>query len=404
MNAKGGKTLFLLILLSAGIIAIFAVGFEFGKIQGYAPPIEGVTNLEAGKPEYVDFSLFWDAWRVIQEKYVDAAKLNYQAMVQGAIKGMVESLGDPYTAFLNPQDTKRFLEDVSGSFEGIGMEIGIREKKLKVIAPLEGTPAQKAGIRSGDHMVKIGDTFTNDMTLDEAVSLIRGPKGTTVELEILRDDWTKAQKFVIERDVIKIPALRWELKEGNIAYLKLFHFSEKANREFQKVAGEILLTNARKLILDLRNNPGGFLEIAVDIAGWFIKNGEVVVIEDFGTDQTRKEYKARGNARFGEYTMVVLINEGSASASEILAGALRDHHGVLLMGKNSFGKGSVQELEKLKDDSSIKVTVANWLTPKGILITGKGLTVDQEVEITEEDFSNNRDPQMEKALEVLRNL
>jgi len=219
----------------------------------------------------------------------------------------------------------------------------------------------------------------------------------------LRDDWTEPRDFAIVRDVVDVPSVAWELREGNIAYIELFHFSERAGSDFQKAAGEILNSQAKRIVLDMRDNPGGFLETAVDIAGWFLKRGEIVVIEDFGEDEMSKEYKAKGNARFSSYPIVVLINEGSASASEILAGALKDNRGVLLVGKRSFGKGSVQELEQL-DDSSLKVTVANWLTPKGSLITGKGLEPDIMVEMTEEDYDQERDPQLDKAIEVLKNL
>lgn len=402
MDSQSNKTFSSLLLVFALIVS-FAGGFYFGKIETVAPPLEGVRDIAEGQPSAVDFSLFWDAWRVLQEKYVDADALDFQAMVYGAIQGMVESLGDPHTVFLTPGDTKRFLEDVSGSFEGIGIEIGVRERQLRVIAPLEGTPAQKAGLRAGDRIVKIDDTLSADITLDEAVALIRGPKGTAVTLGILRDDWTELRDFAIVRDVVDVPSVAWELREGNIAFIELFQFSERAGSDFQKAAGEILNSQAKRIVLDMRDNPGGFLETSVDIAGWFLKRGEIVVIEDFGEDETQKEYKAKGNARFSSYPIVVLINEGSASASEILAGALKDNRGVLLVGKRSFGKGSVQELEQL-DDSSLKVTVANWLTPKGSLITGKGLEPDIIVEMTEEDYDQERDPQLDKAIEVLKNL
>ena len=360
--------------------------------------------MEDGKPGDVDFSLFWDAWRVIQEQYVGQEPLNYEAMVHGAVKGMVESLGDPYTTFLDPKDTKLFLEDLSGSFGGVGMEIGMRESRLQIIAPLEGTPAEKAGLRAGDNILRIGEQFTNDMTIDEAVSLIRGPEGSKVMLLVLRDGWDEPREFDIERATITIPSLEWEFVEGDIAYVRLFQFSEKANQDFQRAANEILASSSQKVIIDVRNNPGGFLQVAIDIAAWFVDRGDIVVIEDSGDKGEREEHKARGNAAFRDHDVVVLINEGSASASEILAGALRDNNQVQLIGKKSFGKGSVQELETLKDQSSLKVTIANWLTPLGNLITGKGLEPDVEVELSDEDFEANRDPQLDKAIEVLKNL
>lgn len=392
-----------LILVSFIIVisASFAFGFQFGK-SSVPTPISGVINKETGQPEGADFSLFWDAWRLLQEKFPEA--LNYQEMVYGAISGMVKSLNDPYTIFLDPEETKIFKEDVAGTFEGVGMEIGIRKEELTVIAPLENTPAQKAGIRAGDKILKINDAFTRDMTIDEAVRFIRGEKGTEVALTIFRQDWEETKEIKIERAVIEVPSLKWELKENNICYLKLYHFTEKARSDFKEAAEEILDSPAQKLILDLRNNPGGYLEVAQDIAGWFLERGEIVVIEDMGENKKKKEYKASGNERLLYYPIVVLINEGSASGSEILAGALRDNRGILLIGETSYGKGSVQQLEELKDKSSLKITIAKWLTPKGELIAKKGLEPDIKIEMTEEDYSEERDPQLDKAIEEIKKI
>ncbi len=390
-------------VLTVAVVASFAGGFYVGQLYGYVAPIKGAANLEVGKPEGIDFSLFWDAWRIVQEEYAGPGPLNFQAMVHGAIKGMVQSLGDPYTTFMTPDNAKIFLEDISGSFSGVGMEIGIRDEKLLVIAPLDGTPAAKAGLRPGDHIVQINkDTVTSDLTIDEAVALIRGPEGTTVTLSILREGWTEPRDFAVERAVISIPSLEWEMRDG-VAYVKIFQFSEKLQGDFADLERNVL-RGTDTIVLDLRNNPGGFLHVAVDIAGWFLQRGELVAIEDFGSDIKREEHRARGNARLYNHKVVVLINEGTASASEILAGALRDNRGVLLVGEKSFGKGSVQELKELKDESSLKVTIATWLTPKGNLIADKGLEPDIKVEITDEDFDAGKDPQLDKAIEVLKNL
>lgn len=390
--------LFVLVILS------FAGGFYVGQIHGYVPPVKGVTNLDAGQPVGSDFSLFWDAWRVIQEEYADAESLDFQAMVQGAIKGMVGSLDDPYTTFMSADDTKIFLDDIAGSFSGIGIEIGIRNEKLQVIAPLEGAPAEKAGLRPGDHIVRINeDTFTSDLSIDEAVTLIRGPEGTTVLLSIMREGWQEPRDFTIKRAIISIPSLKLEFKENRIVHLKIFQFSEQLKSDFEDIE-EDLYKSSDKIVIDLRNNPGGFLHIAVDLAGWFLERGDVVVIEDFGPGQEQEIHKARGNARLNEHKVVVLINGGTASASEILAGALRDNRGILLIGEKSFGKGSVQELKELKDESSLKITVAKWLTPKGSLIAELGLEPDVKIELTDEDFDAKKDPQLDKAIEVLNNL
>ena len=395
--------------IAIAVLFVFVIlgsagGFYVGQITGYVPPVKGVTNLDVGQPAGTDFSLFWDAWRVIQEEYAGPGPLDFKAMVHGAIKGMVGSLGDPYTTFMSPQDTKIFLDDISGSFSGIGIEIGIRDDKLLVIAPLEGAPAERAGLRPGDHIVKINeDTFTSDLTIDEAVTLIRGPEGTPVKLSIMREGWEEPRDFSIVREIINIPSLKLEFKENRIAYLKIFQFSEQLRSDFEDIGGDIF-TSSDKIIIDLRNNPGGFLHIAVDIAGWFLERGDVVVIEDFGPGQEQEVHKARGNAYLYGKAVVVLINGGTASASEILAGALRDNRGILLIGEKSFGKGSVQELKELKDESSLKITVAKWLTPKGSLIAEQGLEPDVKVELTNEDLDEERDPQLDKAIEVLNNL
>lgn len=394
------KKFIITISIILALTACLGLGFYIGgKSIPSRELIEGLINKELGKPQGLDFSLFWDTWNVIEEKYAGRLELNRQGMIYGAISGMVKSLDDPYSVFMNPEDSHRFLEDIKGSFEGIGAEIGIKNGVLTVIAPLEGTPAKRAGLKARDKIIKIDDTLTAELTLDKAVNLIRGPKGTKVVLTIIRAGESKEIEII--RGIIDIPEVRWELKEEDIAYIDIFHFSEEVSREFTKVAVEVLASNARGIVIDLRNNPGGYLERAVDIAGWFLEKGKVVVIEDFGNDK-KKEYRTHGNARLKDFPLVVLINQGSASASEILAGALRDNKAVKLVGEKSFGKGSVQQLEKLKGGASLKITIAKWLTPKGISIMDEGLEPDIKVELTQEDFDNNRDPQLEKAIKILR--
>ena len=387
------KKLFIPIFLTVIILAGFGLGFYFGKSQCKICP-----------PEEIDFSLFWEAYHKLQEKFVEKERLDIQKMIYGAISGMVKSLEDPYTVFLPPEETKRFIEDVKGVFEGVGMEIGIRKGQLQVIAPLEGTPAQRAGLRAGDKILEIDGKPTVDMTIEEAVNLIRGPRGSEVTLTIFREEWEKTKEIKIVREIIEIPSLKWELKDDDIAYIKIYQFSEKANFDFRVAAIEILASPAKKIILDLRNNPGGYLEIAQDISGWFLEKGDIVVVEDFGGKRDQKIYKAEGPSRFLDYPIVILTNQGSASGSEILAGALRDNRGILIIGEKSFGKGSVQELERLKEGSSLKITVAKWLTPKGELITDKGLEPDIKVEMTEEDYEKERDPQLDKAIEIIKEL
>jgi len=392
-----------LVFLIFALIISFGFGFWVGEKQ---------LKCKICSPEEVDFSLFWEAWDKLQKNYVNPEVLDVQKMIYGAISGMVESLGDPYTVFFNPEESKTFLEDVSGRFEGVGTEIGIRKGQLQVIAPLEGTPAQKADLRPGDKIIKIGDVATADISSEEAVSLIRGPKGTEVTLTIMRDGWDAPKEITIERKVIEIPSSKWELLaspgeaggEGDIAYIKLYQFSENIDSDFRKIAAEVLNSPAKKIILDLRNNPGGYLERAQDIAGWFLEKGQVVVIEDFGAGKKQTVYKADGNAKLIDYPMVILINQGSASASEILASALHDNRGIKMIGETSFGKGSVQKLETLTDDSSLKITIAKWLTPKGASITDVGLEPDIKVEMTDEDYKQGRDPQLDKAIEIVKEL
>lgn len=389
----------ILVLVVVAILASFGAGFFIGKKQ---------VVCKICPSEEVDFSLFWEAYDKLQKKYVDPQKFDIKKMIYGAISGMVSSLEDPYTIFLNPEESKKFLEDVSGRFEGVGMEIGIRKEQLQVIAPLEGTPAQKAGLRAGDKILKINDTLTSDLTIDEAINLIRGPKGTEVTLTIFREEWDASKEIKIIREVIEVPSLNWKLKdisdEEQIAYIEIHQFSENATFDFSKAAREILNSPAKKIILDLRNNPGGYLEIAQDIAGWFLEQGQIVVIEDFGGKKEQNIYKAEGNARFLQYPMVILINQGTASAAEILAGALRDNRQIKLIGEKSFGKGSVQELEELRGGAVLKITIARWLTPKGELITDKGLEPDIKAEITEEDYEKGRDPQLDRAIEEIKEM
>ena len=356
----------------------------------------------------VDFSLFWEAYNVLQEKFAEPDKMKTQEIIYGAISGMAGSLEDSYTTFFSREDAKIFMEDVKGVFEGVGMEIGIRDKRLTVIAPLENTPAQKAGFMPGDVIIKIENIFAEELSLEEAVKIIRGPKGTKVNLTVFRDGWKESKVFEVERDVIKIPSLKWELissgankQEKDIAYLKLYHFSSAAENDFKRAAFEILESPAQKIIFDLRNNPGGYLSVARNIAGWFLEDGDVVVFEDFGREGEKKKYSAEGTGKLFPYRVVVLINRGTASGSEILAAALRDNRGVKLIGETSFGKGSVQEMETLSDGSKIKITVANWLTPKGEMIMESGLTPDIEVKMTEEDYKNERDPQLEAAIKEI---
>ncbi|PIP18469.1 MAG: peptidase S41 [Parcubacteria group bacterium CG23_combo_of_CG06-09_8_20_14_all_35_6] len=394
-----------IIIIAVLLIASTFFGFYAGQQEGERKAVNQFFSQGAGEnASNLDFTLFWETWQTLKEKFIDKTKFDNQKMLYGAISGVVNSLKDPYTVFMDPEESKRFFEDVSGKFEGVGMEIGQKKGQLQIISPLEGTPAQKAGLRAGDKIIKIDGIFANELTIDDAVGKIRGDKGTEITLTIFREGWNDTKEFKIVRDVIMVPSLKWEIKNDNIAYIKLYQFSEEAGYDFKKASLEILKSPAKRIILDLRNNPGGYLEISKEIASLFLKKGSVVAIEDFGGKTESKKYIADGNDIFSEFPIVVLINQGSASASEILAGALRDNRQIKLIGETSFGKGSVQEVKNLNNGSSLKVTVAKWLTPKGESISDHGLVPDIEIEITDKDYQDDKDPQLDKALEILETI
>jgi len=388
-NYRGFK--YFLVFLA--MLASFGFGLWSGNSSCPAQPVEGA-----------DLSLFWKTWRTLDDKFVDKGKIDREKMVYGAIEGMVKALDDPYTSFFNPEDSKQFLEDANGSFEGVGMEIGIKKGALQVVSPIENSPAQAAGIRAEDIIVKIDGKSTADMTTDEAVDLIRGVKGTEVTLAIYREEWQETRDIKLVRDVIKVPSLKMEIKDGGIAYIELFQFTEQANDDFRAAAVDIINSGAKRIVLDLRNNPGGYLTVSQDIAGWFLKKGQVVTHEDSGDERATQDYLSEGPSLLEKYPVVVLINGGSASASEILAGALRDNRGIKLVGTKSFGKGSVQQMVPFSDGSSLKVTIAKWLTPNGSQISEIGLAPDYEVQITAADEEAKKDPQLDKAIEIVKEL
>jgi carboxyl-terminal processing protease len=348
----------------------------------------------------VDFGVFWEAWNIIEDEY-KLKPLDYEKMVYGAVSGMVNSLGDPYTAFFTPEDREMFEQDMKGSFSGIGAEIGFKDKFLTIIAPLKGSPAEKAGILTGDKILKVDEKEIIGMNIDEAVSIIRGEKGTKVKLLISRDGLDELKEIEVTRDVIKIETVEWELKSGKIAYIRISQFKEETADEFNSQINNILVSDPAGIIVDLRNNPGGYVNVLEDIAGRFLNQGDVIFTEDFGNEK-KEVYKAKGDNKFKDIPVVVLINEGSASASEIFAGALKDNNGAKLVGKKTFGKGLVQEMQNLKDGSALKITIARWLTPSGVDINKEGIKPDYEVEMIAEDYEKGRDPQLEKAMEMLK--
>jgi len=381
------------IILAAIVLAVFCGGFVVGKQTA-------VCNV--CKPETVDFSLFWDAYTKLKGHFINPDDITDQKIMYGAIEGMTKSLGDPYTSFFDPEQAKAFEQELSGSFEGIGVEVAMKEGQLTVVSPLKNTPGEKAGLKAGDQIIRINNESTADITTEEAVNLIRGKGGTSVTLTIFREGWDQTKDISIIRATIKIPSMEWELKDGDVAYIRLYQFNQALSGDFKKAASEILSSSAKKIVLDMRNNPGGYLEICQEIAGWFMERGQIVTIEDFGKAKGQEQYLTKGNASLAEFPIVVLVNNGSASASEILAGALHDNRNVKLIGEKTFGKGSVQEVVDLQDgDSFLKITIAKWLTPKGVSISDVGLNPDITVEAGEDTA---QDPQLAKALEIIKDL
>jgi carboxyl-terminal processing protease len=354
------------------------------------------------KTQDVDFSLFWKVWDTVKNEYVGKDNLDEKKMFYGALRGLVASAGDPYTVFMDPKVTNDFTSDMAGTFEGVGMEIGLKNDILTVISPLDGTPAWTAGILAGDKIAAINGTSTVGMSVEEAVSKIRGPKDTEVTLSIYRNGFKTAKDFKIKRDTILVKSVKTSFDDKNkIFTIKITSFNNDTKNLFDQAVNEVLKKNPKGIIVDLRNNPGGYLETAVSLASAWIEN-DVVVSEKNAAGNKTDTY-SRGTARLKNYKTVVLINAGSASASEILSGALHDYGKATLVGVKSFGKGSVQTIENFDDGSSVKVTIAEWLTPKGININKQGIEPDIKVDMTEQDYNDSKDPQMDKAIEVINN-
>lgn len=410
-------------------LSIFVFGFGLGgKVNNGSattnnyPLINSSGSQSLEKP---DLSLFWDVWGRVTHDFIDKKAIDPQKMINGAISGMVSSLGDPYTVFLTPEQNKETKEELGGSFDGIGAQLGIKDKKIVVISPISGTPAEKAGLRPNDWIVKIDDKETFDLTLPEAVSKIRGKKGTKVKLSIYRalpkdtssetsasasavpsyNTEEKPMDFEIVRDTILIKSVELDYKDAKngkkVAHLKLLRFGDDTNGEWNNAVSEVVAKyksgQIGGLILDVRNNPGGYLSGSSYIGSEFLKGGNVVLVENSSGD--KKPYPVERVGKLIDIPLVVLINEGSASASEIVAGALQDRGRAKLVGTKSFGKGSVQEVQELSGGAGLHITTSKWLLPSGKWINGTGLMPDYPVEMN--DKNPEADPQLDKALEVL---
>lgn len=400
---KKYRSLFIFIL---GLILAFTLGTSFGR-YGSNKSFSWNDNKIISTSEAIDMAPFWTVWKLLDEKYVPTKKHNAtttdQDRLWGAISGLTNSLGDPYTVFMPPEDAKEFETDISGNFEGIGMEIGIKDGVLSVVSPLKGSPAEKAGLKTGDKIITIDGEPAVNLSTDKAVKLIRGPKDTIVKISVLRGTNTKTLDFAVTRAVITVPTVETEIK-GDVFILRLYNFYAESRSQFNSGLQEFINSKKNKLIIDLRGNPGGYLDVAVDMASWFLPLGKVIVREDFGpnNDQPENVYRSKGYDIFNEnLQLIILVDGGSASASEILAGALKENGKAKLVGEKTYGKGSVQELLPVTKDTSLKVTIAKWLTPTGKSISEDGLVPDITVKITEADIKAGRDPQLDKAIELL---
>jgi carboxyl-terminal processing protease len=388
---------------------VFFSGYYYGKSA--APDVNKISNVlnkTATSTSNVDFASFWKAWQTINENYVPTnstttERVSDEVRVYGAIKGMAESLGDPYTVFFPPAESKTFNEEVSGQIEGVGMQVDIKDGVLTVIAPVKGSPAYNAGIKTGDKIMKINETLTSGLSTDDAVNLIRGKKGTTVKITVIRAGIKDPFEVSIVRDVINLPTVDTETK-GDVFIIQLYSFSAISPNLFRDALRQFVESGKTRLVIDLRGNPGGYLEAAIDMASWFLPAGKVVVKEDFRNQEDAQIYRSKGYNIFNDkLRLVVMIDNGSASASEILAGALHDQGIATLVGVQSFGKGSVQQLFDITENpkTSLKVTIAKWLTPNGISISHQGLTPDVVVKLDEKEFLKGNDTQITKAIEIL---
>jgi carboxyl-terminal processing protease len=405
MSSRKKKILEVVIAVIAGI-ALLGSGFWVGWVAGRKYPtnivVSGVSNIGTPSSTVADFGTFWQAWQLINDNYLRNPSTTNQTKVYGAINGLVNSLGDPYTEFFSPRDNQQFQQDITGDFGGIGAQLGSNANgNIVIIAPLKGTPAANAGLKAEDEIVGINGSSTESMTVDDAVNAIRGNVGTIVTLSILRSGWTKPQDFKLTRSTIQVPNVDFEMK-GTIAHITLNEFTQDADSAFYNALVQAVDNNAQGIVLDLRNDPGGYLEVAVDLSGYFLKPGSPVV-KEVGRSVPEQDYKASGNGALADMPMAILINNGSASAAEILAGALHDDRSIPLVGQHSFGKGTVQELEPLADGAALKLTVAHWVLPSGkILDYGVGLQPTYTVTTTDAQAAAGQDPQLTKALQVVQ--
>jgi carboxyl-terminal processing protease len=389
------------------LVLVFLTGFlaalKIAHSSAFLTPYKLDRDLLREIP-FFDDRLYAEVYGMLKERHVDKGRINDQELFYGALKGMVDAVGDPYTTYFDPETNSEFNDELRGSFEGIGAEIGIKKDRLTVIAPLANSPAEQAGLRAGDIILAVDKQETIGLSLDEVIGLIRGDKGTIVVLNVYRDeDSFDTQDISITRDEIIVPSVNWRIQD-DIAIINLHNFNSESDKQFTSVLLELATSDISGIILNLRNNPGGFLDKAVNIASAWVEPGQLVVREIFHDARLNQEYLAQRQIRAPVVPTIVLVNEGSASASEIVAGALQDHKLATIIGRQTYGKGSVQDLRSLSDGSGLKITIAQWVTPNGHIITEQGIEPDVDVELTLENYLNDEDPQLEKALQSLKEL
>ncbi len=389
-----------------------ALAFGAGAVAGINGNVFGLAEAQnsAERPTAAQIEQFWKAWELLEKNFVQTNASGTMPTIEermwGAIQGLAESYGDPYTVFFPPEDAKEFQEEISGSFGGVGMELGARDGALTVVAPLKGTPAERAGMQSGDIVLAIDGVASRTMAVEEAVKRIRGKVGTKVVLIVQRTGKTESFEVTITRETISVPIIETEKRTDGIFVISLYSFSETSPNLFRGALREFFASGSTKLILDLRGNPGGYLEASVDMASFFLPVGDVIVTEDYAGKAANSVDRSYGYNVFAnkKLSMAVLVNQGSASASEILAGALQQHGVAKLVGEKTFGKGSVQQLMDVGGDAELKITIAKWLTPNGTSISDGGLKPDIEAKRTVEDIVAGKDPQLDAAVSYLINL
>ncbi|HUO50734.1 MAG TPA: S41 family peptidase [Candidatus Paceibacterota bacterium] len=401
-----------LMRVSIGILVLI-VGFGSGFLVGQQNAFGELASADSAQPAGVDFSPVWKAWNIIQNQYVPVAVASStpiatsspkvtQEKVWGMISGLADSLNDPYTYFLPPEENQQFSSDMSGSFDGVGMEIDVKNQVLTVVSPLKGTPADLAGIKAGDQILSIDGTSTQGMDVTTAVQAIRGPKGSQVTLMILRSGWDKPREFKVTRDTINVPEVETTARPDGIFVISVAEFTANSPDLFRSALRQFVESGDSKLILDLRGNPGGYLDAAVDIGSWFLPSGDTIVTEDYDGHAQNIVHRSYGYDIFNKnLKMVVLVDKGSASAAEILADALHSWGVAQLIGTNTYGKGSVQELVPITADTALKITVARWIGPDGKPIPTTGIVPDQQVPLTDADITAHNDTQLNTAVQLL---